>query len=274
MIKELVTKENPVAIYHHVMMEFAQEGMAINCGQILMCDGGNATLYINYKRTDMRAGTIVMMKPGDIVHGVDMSDDYQLSCLAYEESIQREASFRVESMVNDYLTRGFYTTETFLGRFFHQILGVVDTLMNEEAPRVIRDVTVMQLRSFFLVCYERLVRGNADIKCKRKDMLYSRFFDLLIHNHREERSVNFYADRMNVTTRYLNEIVNHATGQSAKTLIDDYVITQLSMALRVSTKTVTQIAWDYNFESLPFFCDYFKHRTGMTPQTFRDKGQS
>ena len=131
MIKELITKENPVAIFHHVMTEFGQDGMAVNCGQILMCDGGSTTLYINYKRTEMRPGTIVLMKPGDIVRGEDMSDDYKLSCLAYDESIQREASFRVESMVNDYLTRGFNTTDAFLGRFFHQILNVVDTLMNE-----------------------------------------------------------------------------------------------------------------------------------------------
>jgi len=43
-----------------------------------------------------------------------------------------------------------------------------------------------------------------------------------------------------------NEIVHHATGQSAKASIDDYVITQLRQALLVSTKTITQ----YNFESV------------------------
>jgi len=271
MIKELVTKENPVAIYHHVMREFGQDAMAVNCGQILMCDGGSATLYINYKRIEMCPGTIVLMKTGDIVRGEDMSDDYQPLCLAYDESIQRDASFRVESVVNDYLARGFHTNDTFLGRFFHQILEVVENVANSEAAGALRDVTVMQLRSFFLVCYERFVKGNTDIKHKRKDELYARFFDLLIHNHREERSVNFYANRMNMTTRYLNEIVHHATGQSAKALIDDYVITQLRQALQVTTKTVSQIAWDYNFESLPFFCDYFKHRTGITPQKFREE---
>ena len=253
------------------MKEFEQDGMAVNCGQILMCDGGCATLYINYKRTEMRAGSMLLMKPGDIVRGEDVSDDYQVSCLAYDDSILREASFRVESMVSDYLSRGFYTTDPFLRRFFHQVLGVVETLMKEESHEALRDVTVMQLRSFFLVCYERFVRDNADIRRKRKDELYSRFFDLLTRNYREEPSVSFYADRMNMTARYLNEIANHSTGQSAKALIDDYVITQLCMALQISTKTITQIAWEYNFESLSSFCDYFKRRMGMTPQKFREK---
>lgn len=246
-------------------------GVAVNCGQILMCDGGCATLYINYKRTEMRAGSMLLMKPGDIVRGEDVSDDYQVSCLAYDDSIQREASFCVESMVSDYLSRGFYTTDPFLGRFFHQVLGVVETLMKEESHEALRDVTVMLLRSFFLVCYERFVRDNADIRRKRKDELYSRFFDLLTRNYREERSVSFYADRMNMTARYLNEIANHSTGQSAKALIDDYVITQLCMALQISTKTITQITWEYNFESLSFFCDYFKRRMGITLQKFREK---
>ena len=271
MVKELVTKENPVAIYHHVMREFGQEAMAVNCGQILMCDGGTATIYINYKLTELHPGSIILMKSGDIVRGEDMSDDYKVSCLAYDESIQREASFRLESVVSDFLARGFYTSDAFLGRFFHQILKIVDILIDSnEAASALRDVTVMQLRSFFLVCYERFVKERTDIKRRRKDELYSQFFDLLIHNHKEERSVTFYAQRMNMTTRYLNEIVNHATGHSAKTLIDDYVVAQLQMALQVSTKTISQIAWDYNFESLPFFCDYFKHRTGITPQAFRE----
>jgi AraC family transcriptional activator of pobA len=105
--------------------------------------------------------------------------------------------------------------------------------------------------------------------CHRKDELFSEFFNLLIVNHRQERNVGYYANRLNKTSRYLNEIVNYATGKNATGIIDEYVTIQLKMTLQISTKSITEIAWDYNFESLSFFCDYFKKHVGVTPQTFR-----
>jgi AraC-like DNA-binding protein len=271
MIQYLVTKEHPVKILHSVMREFEQEEMAINCGQILMCDGGSATLYINYVCTEMHPGSIVVMKPFDVVRGENASDDYRVLCLAYDGDIMRDASFRIESLVHDYLNRGFTTTDELTGECLHHIISVIEPMLTEVSPSCLRDVAAMQLRSFFLVCYERCINNpNLDMRRRHKDDLFSDFFNLLIVNHRQERNVGYYANLLNMTPRYLNEVVNYATGKSAKTVIDEYVTIQLKMTLQLSTKSITEIAWDYNFESLPFFCDYFKKRVGVTPQTFRN----
>lgn len=272
MIKELVNKEHPVAIYNEVMREFIDNDIAVNCGQILMCDAGSATLYINYRRTEMLPGTITLMKAGDIVRGENATDDYAVTCLAYDDAIMREASFRLETVVNDYLLKGFATQDAWTGRLFHQTVSLMEPVITDMEPQAIRDIAVMQVRSFFLAAYYRLVQNNPelDIQGKRKDKLFSDFFALLIANYKRERSVAFYASKMNMTSRYLNQIVTHATGRSTKAVIDDYVMVQLRMALQVSDKTVTELAWDFNFESVPFFCDYFKNREGLTPQKYRE----
>lgn len=273
MIKNLVTPERPVAIIHEVMEEFADADMVVNCGQIVMCDAGSAELSINYHPVEMKPGTIVIMRAGDVVHGDAASDDYRVTCLAFDTDVMREASFRLESVVSDYLARGFITTDEWAGTYLHRMVGMLEPVITDLPLQAVRDIAVMLVRSFFLVCYYRYVHDNPDVNAqgRRADELFSQFFSLLITHHTRERSVGWYAEQMGVTPRYLNQIVNRSSGHSAKQVIDDYVTLQLKMALLVSDESISEIAGQYNFESLSFFSGYFKKRTGMTPQQFRNR---
>lgn len=273
MIKELVNSSRPVAIYHEIMADFTNSDVAVNCGQILMCDAGGATLHINFRPVSMQLGSIVMMRAGDIVRGSNATPDYAVTCLAYDASIMREASFRLETVVNEYLTRGFTIIDSWAGTFFHRMVSLLEPVLADIDLQGVRDIAVMQVRSFYLMCYHRYVLGQKQLNAKslRADEIFGDFFALLIANHQRERSVNFYARKLNITPRYLNQTVTKATGHSAKQVIDDYVTAQLKLALQVTSKSITEIAWQYNFESLPFFSGYFKKRTGFTPQSFRSR---
>lgn len=271
MIKELVTENQPVAIYHQVMTDFNEESYAVNCGQILMGDKGTYTLYINYLPVELQPGKIVVMHPGDVVRTEGAEKDFQVSCLAYDASILQEASFQMESAVENYVQDIFTSSDPGLYSFVHRLLNIIEPLLSEVSTPCIRQVTIMQLRTFFLVCFDRMAKDTdrGQNLNPRKEELFDRFFSLLVTHHRHERSVAFYADKMNMTPRYLNQIVRAITGKSTKLIIDDYVMTQLKLTIQTSYKTIKEIAWEYGFDSLPFFNDYFKRHTRVTPQMFR-----
>ncbi|MBR1727561.1 MAG: AraC family transcriptional regulator, partial [Muribaculaceae bacterium] len=83
------------------------------------------------------------------------------------------------------------------------------------------------------------------------------------------RDVAYYAQRLNISPKYLNTIVQRTTQHTAKAIIDQYVVMQLKLLLRTSTDPIKQIAWDYQFSDTSFLCRYFKQHTGQTPQQFR-----
>ena len=50
----------------------------------------------------------------------------------------------------------------------------------------------------------------------------------------ENHDVTFYADSLDITPKYLNTIVHHATGCTTKEVIDHYLVMQLKLLLRTT----------------------------------------
>ena len=60
-----------------------------------------------------------------------------------------------------------------------------------------------------------------------------------------------------------------ATGKSLGEYISDKKTEKAKALLAREDKSITQIAERLNFDSVPYFCEFFKRRTGLTPSTYR-----
>jgi AraC-like DNA-binding protein len=85
------------------------------------------------------------------------------------------------------------------------------------------------------------------------------------------REVNYYAERMNITRKYLGIIVKNKTGNSPKQIIDEYIVLRLKLTLQSSNRSLKQIAHDYYFSDQSALTRYFRAHVGMSPQQFRLK---
>ena len=81
----------------------------------------------------------------------------------------------------------------------------------------------------------------------RADELFFRFRQLLAEHYRTSRSVNFYADKLCITPRYLTGIVQSHYGKSPKEAIDIYTVMQIRLDLLQTDATLTELAYKYNF---------------------------
>ncbi|MGM9712716.1 MAG: helix-turn-helix transcriptional regulator [Prevotella sp.] len=84
-----------------------------------------------------------------------------------------------------------------------------------------------------------------------------------------QRRLAYFASRLNVTEHYLSLAVKQATGSTAKDFIDNSVITEIKILLRLSDLTILEISHRLDFPSDSFLCRYFKRLTGMTPLEYR-----
>lgn len=106
-------------------------------------------------------------------------------------------------------------------------------------------------------------------KLTRKEDLVVRFADLVSKHVREQRKVQFYADCLNVTAKYLTETVKEISGKNAGQVIDDFVIVECKLLLENQDHSIAQIASILNFADPSFFGKYFKRLTGLSPKEFR-----
>ncbi|WNW02394.1 AraC family transcriptional regulator [Tenacibaculum sp. HL-MS23] len=96
-----------------------------------------------------------------------------------------------------------------------------------------------------------------------------RFLDLLNENFKSERSVQFYADVLCITSGYLSKVLKEVSGKTANQLIDEAVILEAKLLLNNPILSISEIAENLQFSDQSFFGKFFKKHTGLSPTAFR-----
>jgi len=105
----------------------------------------------------------------------------------------------------------------------------------------------------------------------RKGQISDLFLEQLRYHYKKEHSGAFYADRLNISLKYLSQTVKRQTGKTVATWIEEYVCTAAKALLLSGKMTVQQIAYEFNFESQSLFYKYFKRVTGLSPSDYRKR---
>lgn len=156
----------------------------------------------------------------------------------------------IDILLNDYLT-------------LKEEMKLDDYKMKELALRSIFSVFVSHLYSFRVPQFEipYPIRNH-------QEQIYNKFLNQLSLYYRKERSVRFYAEKLNVAPKYLSTVVRHFTEYSASTVIDLYVVYRIKQALYVNEHNIKSISATYNFPNQSFFGRYFKRVAGMSPNEY------
>jgi AraC family transcriptional regulator, transcriptional activator of pobA len=104
-----------------------------------------------------------------------------------------------------------------------------------------------------------------------KQKLVRQFQGLVVEHFLTKRTVDFYAGKMNITPKYLSEILLSEIGKPAKTLIDETVYLEAKTLLRQTTMSVQEIANWLNFPETTNFIKAFKKRENLTPAAYRKR---
>ena len=95
-------------------------------------------------------------------------------------------------------------------------------------------------------------------------------FTELVDNHiTTNRQPSFYAERLNITTGYLNEILTATIGCSTSYYIQQQIVLRMKRELAYSTQGIQEIAFGLGFDDYTYFSRLFTKTTGVSPTTFR-----
>ena len=103
-------------------------------------------------------------------------------------------------------------------------------------------------------------------------MLVEKFLHLAQSYYKEQRGLEFYADKLCITPKHLSKIIKETTGKPANDWIDEHVALEAKALLKSTNMTISQISDELNFPSQSFFGKYFKRVTGMSPSEYKGKG--
>jgi len=109
-------------------------------------------------------------------------------------------------------------------------------------------------------------------KMSHHEALVDKFLTLVQKHFKEQRGLEFYADKLCVTAKHLSKVIKATSGKPSNDWIDEHVALEAKALLKSTNMTVEQISEELNFPSQSFFGKYFKRVTGMSPSEYKAKG--
>ncbi len=82
-------------------------------------------------------------------------------------------------------------------------------------------------------------------------------------------TVQFVAEKLNISPNYLSGLLKTLTGQNTQQHIHEKLIAIAKQKLLTTNLTVGEIAYSLGFEHLPSFSKLFKNKTAQSPAAFR-----
>ena len=84
-------------------------------------------------------------------------------------------------------------------------------------------------------------------------------------------TVKFMADQLNISPKYLSDLLKQETGKTALELIHLYVVSEAKNLLVEGNRSISEIAYELGFENPPYFSRVFKKEVGMSPTEFQSQ---
>lgn len=125
-----------------------------------------------------------------------------------------------------------------------------------------------QLSQLLLYCMRSKATITNDTDIKHND-LYISFRRLLHAEFRNLKKVKEYAEALNVSEKYLNDIVTQRTGENVSSLIYKQLILEAKRLLNTGIPA-KEVSYALNFIDPGHFSKFFKTQTGLSPTDFKN----
>lgn len=117
--------------------------------------------------------------------------------------------------------------------------------------------------------YKSFVQKNYTVAKKAGQTIFNIFYQSVQTNFLELSYIKEYAMLMHISPKHLSETIKEESGKSALTFINDAKIEYAKVLLLQTDKTISEIAFELNFNTTNYFSVLFKKHTGIKPSQFR-----
>ncbi|MCD8186534.1 MAG: AraC family transcriptional regulator [Rikenellaceae bacterium] len=272
---------------HHVNSEFIvgdpsqlnvptdifNEPIQLEGSALALCLEGEAVLTLNLQRLTLRQGHMLVIPGNSVIQYHEHLPDFK----SYIVGISREffdgmqlktiLPIMSEIMKNPLLELSEQDIRLIVnwGRY------ISGKSIDENNPYHKQIMQHLILSLFYEIGYIFLKqRGKTVVRQKtHSEEIMEQFARLVREHYRTERNVEFYADQLCLTPKYLSTLIKKNSGKSVPEWIRYALIMDAKVQLKYSTQTVQQISEMLQFPNPSFFGRFFKKYVGITPLQYR-----
>lgn len=242
---------------------------------IILCTGGRKELQINFADYTLTPGSLAFIYPNSMWRPLATSSDFE----AHYFSIQGTSAKEWNAFID---LDTVFSLSSYIAKHPHTQLSLDETLVMTQYLNLLKSryeadaqaIIIRFILSAFTLELNRIftAREKSDrSKISRQEDILWKFLTLLKQYHQEERTVNFYADKMCISPKHLSSVIKQMSHKTAHEIIADFVTMTAKRLLKTTTMSIQEISDELNFANQSFFGKFFKQNTGQSPSAYRRK---
>lgn len=230
---------------------------------------GERSLRIGIEDYQLKAKDLLVVGPNIIRHWLDNHWDLKHTALFFTSDIFQSpinGAFLSESRIfRSGIQHVTSLNETDFG-FFDTIFQNIS--FHQNSPKIVAPLIMAMIEKIESLHIENQLDSN---KFSRKQQLAKAFCSLINTHYLESKDVSFYADKLNITPKYLSEVIKEQTGKSPKNLIEQLLMQEAKSLLKQTEMNIKEISYWLGFDDPSYFTKAFKAAEQMTPFEYRNK---
>ena len=238
-----------------------------------LCTKGRLKYQLDTQDQYINAGDMIIVSENRIIDKYESSSDFEglvmmISINFFHEIIQTVRD--VNSLFIFARSHPVISLENKEIEAFKEYFHVIQKRLGDKGNFFRRDL----IRSLLLAMLYDV--GNFIYRFKetdrpqtRAESFFTRFIKMVEEHCKHERRVGWYALQLGITPKYLSETVKSVSKRTPNQWIDNYVLMEIRVMLKNSTKSVKEISNEMNFPNQSFMGRFFKEHMGMTPREYR-----
>lgn len=238
--------------------------------QIAITAGGLSCI-VDFHSYSLKAPAMAIFLPGQVVESLEVDDEFaglgMIISSEFTDSLNLPVSLQERLFLKN--TQFYAVSQEALDGYllcYRQVAGIMKQEDNPYCEQIIRHL--FSAYYYGLGYYVHSLSATGAKMTSQQDIC-EKFIDLVSEHFKQERDIDFYADKLCISKKYLSTLLKQNTGMTALMWIERYVVLYAKSSLSSTKMTIQQISDELNFPSQSVFGKYFKRVEGVSPKTYR-----
>ncbi|MCW1961117.1 AraC family transcriptional regulator [Chryseobacterium viscerum] len=258
------------------IFEFPKAPFRMDYYALCICTAGEINIEIDRQKYKVDANSFLMAAPSTIVKFGKTSNNFTMKLLFFDKN------FLIKNISNPFIiekmnlfSKGSYSIVKTTSKNSSLLQNILDDLdkKSKKQGKFTEEIIRTIIFHLLLETAEIMEQENSTNPGKEdgKKDLYLKFSKLIRENITRERTVQFYADQLYVSNKYLIEIIKKASGKTPHEVIDEALLKEAYVMLGNPDMTISEVAFELQFNSASAFGRFFKKHTALSPSEYRIK---
>ncbi len=232
---------------------------------------GQLDHFIDFKTTILEAPLVSFVTKGKVHRVIPKLNNGKCDMwvLRFKTEFIPETAFQLYSLYHDNATLKIQT-----GHCFDRLAALCE-MINAEMQQENPDLGVVRhLVSALFTMIEserRKTETSENGFDKTQNTTFKNLLKILEENYHRPEGVDFYAEKLFMSARNLNNICQQIMQMSVSEIIETRKLIEAKNMLINTDKSISEIGFELGYNEKAYFTTVFKKKSGQTPSEFREE---